>query len=71
MLRFGHVEFEMPSRYPRRNVKQTAEFMNLEERGPDQMYKFGRLGIKIVFNAMIMDITKGMSVDRKLKGTKD
>lgn len=35
------------------------------------MYKFGRLGIKIVFNAMILDITKGMSVDRKLKGTKD
>lgn len=35
------------------------------------MYKFGRLGIKIVFHAIMLDITKGMSVDRELKGTKD
>lgn len=35
------------------------------------MYKLGRLGIKVVFNHMILDITKRMSIDRELKGTKD
>lgn len=32
MIRFGHVEFEVPNRQPKTNVK-IGEFINLEARG--------------------------------------
>lgn len=32
MVRFGQVEFEVPDRSPKTNVK-VGEFVNLEERG--------------------------------------